>query len=132
MYSRMSNPTVEAFEKKMAVLEGGVGALATSAGQTASAFSVMNIAQSGQHVVAASKFYGGTFNLFEYSLRKCGIDPSYHGFSYTETFGKMAFFLKKSKKSQKSHFPGLKSISTFANISNPYENCNIIRCSWFR
>ncbi|MDC7220602.1 MAG: O-acetylhomoserine aminocarboxypropyltransferase/cysteine synthase [Spirochaetales bacterium] len=74
MYSRISNPTVDAFEKKMASLEGGVGALATSAGQTASAFAIMNIAGTGQHVVASTKLYGGTFNLFEHTLRKLGID----------------------------------------------------------
>jgi hypothetical protein len=64
MYSRISNPTVEAFENKMAALEGGVAALATAPGQTASAFAIMNIAASGQHLVAAAKLYGGTFNLF--------------------------------------------------------------------
>lgn len=74
MYSRISNPTVDAFEKKMAALEGGVAALATASGQTASAFSIMNIAASGQHVVAAAKLYGGTFNLFEHTLRKYGIE----------------------------------------------------------
>jgi O-acetylhomoserine (thiol)-lyase len=74
MYSRISNPTVEAFEKKMAALEGGVGALATASGQTASAFALMNIAGAGQHVVTSAKLYGGTFNLFEHTLRKFGID----------------------------------------------------------
>jgi O-acetylhomoserine (thiol)-lyase len=91
MYSRMSNPTVEAFEKKMAVLEGGVGALAASAGQTASAFSIMNIAQSGQHVVAAAKLYGGTFNLFEHTLRKCGIDFTFIDQDASEEEIKAAF-----------------------------------------
>lgn len=77
MYSRISNPTVEAYEKKMAALEGGVGALATSSGQTANAFALMNIARSGQHVVSTAKLYGGTFNLFEHTLRKLGIDITF-------------------------------------------------------
>jgi O-acetylhomoserine (thiol)-lyase len=74
MYSRISNPTVAAFEEKMALLEGGVGALACAAGQTASAFSIMNIARAGQHVVASSTLYGGTFNLFAHTLAKYGIE----------------------------------------------------------
>lgn len=73
MYSRISNPTVSAFEGKMTALEGGVGALACAAGQTASAFSIMNIARAGQHVVASSALYGGTFNLFFHTLQKYGI-----------------------------------------------------------
>jgi O-acetylhomoserine (thiol)-lyase len=74
MYSRISNPTVAAFEEKIALLEGGVGALACAAGQTASAFSIMNIARAGQHVVASSTLYGGTFNLFAHTLAKYGIE----------------------------------------------------------
>ena len=77
MYSRISNPTVEAFEKKMASLEGGVGALGTASGQTASAFSIMNIASAGQHVVTSAKLYGGTYNLFVHTLKKYGIEFSF-------------------------------------------------------
>lgn len=74
MYSRISNPTAEAFEKKMAALEGGVGALATSAGQTASLISVANICTAGQHFIAAGKLYGGTVALFTNTLKKMGIE----------------------------------------------------------
>ncbi|MGE4489219.1 MAG: O-acetylhomoserine aminocarboxypropyltransferase/cysteine synthase family protein [Kiritimatiellales bacterium] len=74
MYSRISNPTVEAFEKKMAALEGGVGALAASAGQTASLVSVANICTAGQHFIAAGKLYGGTVSLFTNTFRKMGVD----------------------------------------------------------
>jgi O-acetylhomoserine (thiol)-lyase len=91
MYSRISNPTVEAFEKKMASLEGGVGALATSAGQTASAFSIMNIAGAGQHVVTSAKLYGGTFNLFEHTLRRFGIDFTFIDQNASEEEIKAAF-----------------------------------------
>ncbi len=77
MYSRISNPTVEVFENKMAALEGGVGALALSAGQTASTISVLNICEAGQHFVALTTLYGGTFNLFKHTMKKLGIEVSF-------------------------------------------------------
>ena len=72
-YTRLANPTVDAFEKKIAALEGGVAATATSAGQTASALSVLNIARAGDHVLATATLYGGTFSLFSNTLKKMGI-----------------------------------------------------------
>ena len=72
-YTRLANPTVDVFEKKMAALEGGVGAVAVSSGQTASAFSILNIARAGDHIVAASTLYGGTVSLFTNTLKKAGI-----------------------------------------------------------
>lgn len=77
MYSRLSNPTVEVFENKMAALEGGVGALALSAGQTASTLSVLNICEAGEHFVALTNLYGGTFNLFKHTMKKMGIEVSF-------------------------------------------------------
>ncbi|QHI69483.1 O-acetylhomoserine aminocarboxypropyltransferase/cysteine synthase family protein [Tichowtungia aerotolerans] len=74
MYSRISNPTVEAFEKKMAALEGGVAAVGTSAGQTASMISITNICSAGEHFIAAGKLYGGTVALFTNTLKKMGIE----------------------------------------------------------
>jgi len=73
-YTRLGNPTSEAFEGKMNLLEGGSGALALSSGQSASMFSIINICQAGDHVISSSNIYGGTFNLFDVSLRKLGID----------------------------------------------------------
>ena len=61
-YSRIGNPTVDAVERKIAALEGGVGALCASSGQAANLLAVLNLAQSGDHVVSAAKIYGGTFN----------------------------------------------------------------------
>ena len=72
-YTRLANPTVDVFEKKMAALEGGVGAVAVSSGQTASAFSILNIARTGDHIDAASTLYGGTVSLFTNTLKKAGI-----------------------------------------------------------
>ena len=73
-YTRLGNPTTDAFEGKMNLLEGGSGALALSSGQSASMFSIINICQAGDHVISSSNIYGGTFNLFDVSLRKLGID----------------------------------------------------------
>ncbi|MGL4738847.1 MAG: O-acetylhomoserine aminocarboxypropyltransferase/cysteine synthase family protein [Cellulosilyticaceae bacterium] len=77
MYSRISNPTVEALETKIAALEGGVGALCTSSGQAASMVSVMNLCESGDHFIALSTIYGGTYNLFAITLKKMGIEVSF-------------------------------------------------------
>ncbi|MGL1930689.1 MAG: PLP-dependent transferase [Desulfotalea sp.] len=77
MYSRISNPTVEAFENKMAALEGGVAALALSSGQTASTVSIINICESGDHFVSLSTLYGGTFNLFKHTFKKLGIEVTF-------------------------------------------------------
>lgn len=74
IYTRISNPTTQVLEERMAALEGGVGALAVSSGQAASMISILNIAKAGDEVVASSTLYGGTFNLLNTSLRKLGIN----------------------------------------------------------
>jgi O-acetylhomoserine (thiol)-lyase len=76
-YTRLGNPTSSQFEGKINLLEGGVGALAVSSGQSASLFAILNICQSGDHVLASGKLYGGTFNLFNVSLRRLGIEFSF-------------------------------------------------------
>lgn len=73
MYSRISNPTVDAVEKKIAALEGGVGALCTSSGQAATLISVLNILNSGDHFISTATIYGGTVNLFAVTLKRLGI-----------------------------------------------------------
>ncbi|HEX2927030.1 MAG TPA: O-acetylhomoserine aminocarboxypropyltransferase/cysteine synthase family protein [Ruminiclostridium sp.] len=77
MYSRISNPTVECVENKIAALEGGVGALCTSSGQAASLVSILNICEAGDHFVCSSTIYGGTINLFAASLKKLGISATF-------------------------------------------------------
>lgn len=74
MYSRISNPTVEAVEKKIAALEGGVGAMCTSSGQAASLLSILNICYAGDSFISTSTIYGGTVNLFAVTLKKFGIE----------------------------------------------------------
>lgn len=76
-YTRLANPTVAAVEEKIADLEGGVGAMMTSAGQAATMMSVMNIAGAGDHVVCSAAVYGGTFNLLAVTLAKFGIETTF-------------------------------------------------------
>ncbi len=76
-YTRLGNPTVDAVEKKISALEGGVGALCTSSGQAASMLSILNIAQAGDHILCSSAIYGGTFNLFGVTLKKLGIEVTF-------------------------------------------------------
>ncbi len=73
IYTRLSNPTTEVFEKRVAMLEGGVGALATASGQAAITLSILNIVNCGEEVVSSNSLYGGTFNLFNVTLPKFGI-----------------------------------------------------------
>ena len=77
MYSRISNPTVDAVEKKIAALEGGIGALCTTSGQSASFIALMNLLESGDHVISSSTIYGGTVNLFAITLKKFGIEVTF-------------------------------------------------------
>ena len=74
MYSRFSNPTVDCVEKKIADLEGGVGAMCTSSGQMASLMSVLNLCKAGDSIISASAIYGGTVNLFAVTLKRLGIE----------------------------------------------------------
>ena len=74
MYTRISNPTVEYVEKKIAALEGGVGAMMTSSGQAAILLGILNVTSAGQNIISASAIYGGTVNLFAVTLKRLGID----------------------------------------------------------
>ena len=76
-YSRLGNPTCGVLEEKIAALEGGVGALATSSGQSANMLTVLNVCKAGDHVLSTSAIYGGTFNLLDVTLRKLGIDVTF-------------------------------------------------------
>lgn len=77
MYSRISNPTVDAVEQKLAALEGGVGALCTTSGQSATFIALLNILEAGDHVVSSATIYGGTVNLFSITFKKFGVEVSY-------------------------------------------------------
>ncbi|HEY0192050.1 MAG TPA: aminotransferase class I/II-fold pyridoxal phosphate-dependent enzyme, partial [Kofleriaceae bacterium] len=73
IYTRLMNPTTDVFEKRMAALDGGVGALAVASGQAATTLALLNIAQAGDEVVSADNLYGGTYNLFRNTLPRMGI-----------------------------------------------------------
>lgn len=77
LYSRISNPTVGALEEKFAKLQGGVGAVATSSGQAALLYAILNICSVGDHIISSASLYGGTVNLFTVNLKKMGIDVTF-------------------------------------------------------
>ena len=77
VYTRINNPTQDAVEKRIATLEGGVAALLVASGMAATTLAIMNVAQAGDHVVSSSNVYGGTFNLFNYTLPKFGIEVTF-------------------------------------------------------
>ncbi|AWP25708.1 homocysteine synthase [Paenibacillus glucanolyticus] len=88
IYTRIMNPTTDVFEKRIAALEGGAGALATSSGQAAITFSVLNIAGAGDEIVSSSSLYGGTYNLFSNTLAKLGIKVHFVDSTDPENFRK--------------------------------------------
>lgn len=77
IYTRITNPTTSAFEERIAALEGGVGALATASGMAAITYTILGLAHAGNHVVAASTIYGGTFNLLKETLPRYGITTTF-------------------------------------------------------
>lgn len=77
IYTRLMNPTSDVFEKRIAALEGGVGALAVASGQSAITLALLNIAQNGDEIVSADNLYGGTYNLFHYTFKKFGIKVNF-------------------------------------------------------
>jgi O-acetylhomoserine (thiol)-lyase len=89
IYSRIMNPTLDVLEKRIAALEGGVGALAVSSGQSATAISVQNLARSGDNIVCSTDVYGGTFNLFSNTLKDQGIEVRFADPSDPENFRKL-------------------------------------------
>lgn len=77
IYSRIMNPTNDVLEKRMAVIEGGIGALAVASGQAAETIAILNIAQTGDEIVSADNLYGGTYTLFSNTFRRFGIDVKF-------------------------------------------------------
>jgi len=88
IYTRIMNPTSDVFEQRVAALEGGVGALAVASGSAAITYSILNIAGTGDEIVAASTLYGGTYNLFSVTLPKLGIKTTLVDPDDVENFAK--------------------------------------------
>ena len=85
IYGRLTNPTEDVFEKRIAALEGGVAALAVASGAAAVTYTIENLAQNGDHIVAAKNIYGGSFNLLEHTLPQYGITTTFVDiFNYDE------------------------------------------------
>jgi len=89
IYTRIMNPTTDVFEKRIAALEGGIAALATSSGQAAEFLTISTIAQAGDNIVATSYLYGGTYNLFKVTLPKFGINVKFVNGDSIEEFEKL-------------------------------------------
>lgn len=90
-YSRLQNPTNDTVAAKITMLEGGVAGMLTSSGQAANFYAVFNIAQAGDHIVSSSAIYGGTYNLFNVTMRKLGIDSTFVSPDATEEEIQAAF-----------------------------------------
>ncbi len=88
IYTRLMNPTTDVFEKRIAALEGGVGALAFASGHAAISAAIFNIAQAGDEIVSSSTLYGGTYNMFAYTLPRLGIKVTFVDPSNPENFAK--------------------------------------------
>ncbi|NLJ58369.1 MAG: O-acetylhomoserine aminocarboxypropyltransferase/cysteine synthase [Tissierellia bacterium] len=117
-YSRIGNPTVQAFENKIAKLEGGVGAVAVASGQAATTTAILNICNSGDHIVACSTIYGGTFTLLSSSLKKIGIEISF--FNPDSSEDEILSFFKENTKAifaESIGNPGL-NVLDFEKISS--------------
>ncbi len=77
IYTRIMNPTTDVFEKRIAALDGGVGALGVASGQSATTLALLNIAQAGDEIVSADNLYGGTYNLFHYTFPRLGVNVKF-------------------------------------------------------
>ena len=88
IYTRLMNPTTDVFEKRIAALDGGVGALAVASGQSAITIALLNIAQAGDEIVSADNLYGGTYNLFHYTFARLGIKVKFVPSNDLTAFGK--------------------------------------------
>lgn len=142
IYSRMSNPTVDVFEKRMAQLEGGVAAVATSSGQAAITLALLTLAKPGDEIIASSNIYGGTYNLLASTLGRAGINVIFvpgtepHQFAekitdktkaiFAETIGNPSLHvldIEKTAEIARAHGVPLVIDSTFATpyITKPIE-----------
>lgn len=86
IYTRIMNPTSDVLEQRITLLEGGVGALAVASGQAAETLAIMNLAEQGDNILSATSLYGGTYNLFHYTLPRYGIDVKFHDPGDPEAF----------------------------------------------
>ncbi|TNY03331.1 PLP-dependent transferase, partial [Escherichia coli] len=86
IYSRIMNPTNDVLEKRLAALEGGIGALAVASGQAAVTYAILTLAEAGDNIVASSALYGGTYNLFAHTLPQYGISTQFADYRQPDSF----------------------------------------------
>lgn len=108
IYTRIMNPTQDAVEQRLAALEGGVAALLVASGSAATSFAIMNVAEAGDHIVSSPSLYGGTYNLFHYTLPKFGIEVT-----FVEDPNDLASWKKAARPNTKAFFG-----ETIANPKN--------------
>ena len=122
IYTRIMNPTQDAFERRIAALEGGVGALATASGQAAETLAILNIAGLGDEIVSSASLYGGTYNLFHYTLPKLGINVRFIDSRNPENFRAAINDRTKAVYAETVGNPRLDTldISAAANIAHEY------------
>lgn len=122
IYTRIMNPTNDVFEQRVAALEGGVGALAVASGSAAITYAILNIAGSGDEIVAASTLYGGTYNLFSVTLKKLGIKTVFVDPDDTENFRKAINEKTKAVYIETIGNPGANIIDIEAVAAIAHEN----------
>ena len=122
IYTRLSNPTTQVLEERLAALEGGVGSLCVSSGQSASTIALLNILKAGDEVVASTNMYGGTVNLIDVTLRKLGITVHLVNSEKTEDFEKCINEKTKCIFAEVLNNPSLKvlDIEALANLAHKY------------
>ena len=122
IYTRLSNPTTQVLEERLAEIEGGVGALCVSSGQSASTIALLNILKSGDEVVASANMYGGTVNLIDVTLRKLGIKVNLVNSENIEDFEKVITDKTKCIFAEVLNNPSLKvlDIKALANLAHKY------------
>lgn len=120
IYTRIMNPTTDVFEKRVAALEGGVGALATASGQAAETLAILNIAGAGDEIVSSAGLYGGTYNLFHYTLPKIGINVRFVDDARPEAFREAITDKTKALYAETVGNPSLNTldIEAVANIAH--------------
>ena len=122
IYSRIGNPTVEVFEKRMALLEEGVAAVATSSGMSAITLSILNLASAGDEIVAGSNLYGGTYNLFAVTLPRYGINVKFVDPENPENFRAAITSKTKAVFAETIGNPGLQVLDIEAVADIAHEN----------
>jgi len=122
IYTRIMNPTIDVLEKRVAALEGGTAAVATSSGQAAITYAILNIANAGDEIVSATSLYGGTYNLFHYTLPKLGIKTIFVDPSDPENFRKAITNKTKALYAESVGNPKLDIIDYEAIANIAHEN----------